>query len=85
MDDKKETGVGQGTLPKVGQRHGGGKELTECREPQQLKKLGHQVTARGSAREGGCTEAQTKCFQAQRKETVGNGNVFVEEAAELGS
>lgn len=85
MDDKKETGIGQGTLPKVGQRHRGGKELTECREPQQLKTLGHQVTAGGRAREQDCTEAQTKCFQAQRKETVGNGNVFVEEAAELGS
>ena len=85
MDDKKETGIGQGALPKVGQRHGGSKELTECREPQQLKMLGNQVTAGGRASEGGCTEAQTKCFQAQRKETVGNGNVVVEEAAELGS
>lgn len=55
-----------------------------CREPQQLKMLGHQVPAGGRAGEGTVQRTEASASRLKGREAVGNGNVSVEEAAGLG-
>lgn len=64
---KKETGIGQGGTSKVGQRHEGSKELTECREPQQLKMLGYQKSQQEAGLARGCTGANQVLPGSRRK------------------
>lgn len=52
-------------------------------EPQQLWILEQQITARGKAGERTAQRHKSLHFQAQRRESVGNGNVSVEEATGL--
>lgn len=53
------------------QRHGGNKEPAESVGTPTARDVGVANCSRRQGWRGGCTETQTKCFQAQRKRNCG--------------